>query len=207
MQLREALGQVAEIRAQLAEATVFRGYRAVTVGLSGVLGLAAAVVQAMWLPAPHENLDAYLYLWVGVAIVSVVVIVAEISWRAYRAESKLLREKTLLALEKFSPCLLAGAVLTYAIAERAVSAAELLPGIWGILFSLGIFASSRALPRPVVWCGVWYLLGGATVLLVLPSELALRPEVMAVLFGGGQILTAATLYWTLERTTDVCEGE
>ena len=45
MQLDEALRQISDIRHQMARSEVFRGYRSVTVGLSGGLGLLAAAVQ------------------------------------------------------------------------------------------------------------------------------------------------------------------
>jgi len=46
MELREALGQISEIRAQMSRTQSFGGFRSLTVGFSGVLGLVAAVFQA-----------------------------------------------------------------------------------------------------------------------------------------------------------------
>ena len=48
MELREALQQISDIRQQMARSEVFRGYRSLTVGSSGVLGLLAAAVQPRW---------------------------------------------------------------------------------------------------------------------------------------------------------------
>ena len=45
MELREALCQITEIRRQMARSEVFRGYRSLTVGSSGLLALLAAGVQ------------------------------------------------------------------------------------------------------------------------------------------------------------------
>ena len=36
----------------------------------------------------------------------------------------------------------------------------MLPGLWSILFSLGIFASYRLLPRETFWLAVYYLAAG-----------------------------------------------
>ena len=47
MELRQALAQVSEIREHLARTEVFRGYRSLTVGFSGLVGLTAAAVQAV----------------------------------------------------------------------------------------------------------------------------------------------------------------
>ena len=46
MELREALTQITEIRLQLARTEVFRGYRAMPVAFSGVVALAAGLIQA-----------------------------------------------------------------------------------------------------------------------------------------------------------------
>ena len=52
MDLSDALDQISEIRAHMARSEVFRGYRSLTVGFSGLAGLATAAVQAIWLPQP-----------------------------------------------------------------------------------------------------------------------------------------------------------
>jgi len=36
----------------------------------------------------------------------------------------------------------------------------MLPGLWQIVFSLGVLASRRSLPRPMFAAGVWYLGAG-----------------------------------------------
>lgn len=73
MELREALGQIAEIRHQMARSEVYRGYRSVTVGCSGVLALLAAVCQPYLVTSPGDDLQRYLLLWISVAAVSVMV--------------------------------------------------------------------------------------------------------------------------------------
>ena len=45
MELREALSQISEIRQQMARSEVFRGYRSITVGFSGVLGASGRSVS------------------------------------------------------------------------------------------------------------------------------------------------------------------
>ena len=107
------------------------------------------------------------------------------------------REVTRLALEQFAPCLLAGGLVTFVIARTRPESLSLLPGIWQILFSLGVFASYRLLPRATGAVGVFYL-GTGLVCLSL-GDSALSPWAMAVPFGLGQCLSAAILYWNLER--------
>ena len=75
----------------------------------------------------------------------------------------------------------------------------MLPGLWQILFGLGIFASCRLLPRPIFWVAVFYLGTGLALLAVAHGESALSPWWMGLPFGVGQMLAAIVLYCTLER--------
>jgi hypothetical protein len=177
---------------------VFRGYRSWTVGFSGVVGLAAAVAQAFWLPEPTQRLSAYLALWIGVAAVNVAVIGAEIWMRAQASGSVVTRRATLFAIEQFLPSLVVGGMLTLVIFRRAGQVAWMLPGLWALVFSLGIFASCRLLHRAVSLAGLWYLACGLLALAWGQGEAALSPWLMGVPFGVGQILTAVILHLTLE---------
>ena len=76
----------------------------------------------------------------------------------------------------------------------------MLPGLWAMLFSLGIFASCRLLPRAVVIAGAWYLSAAVLALAWGNGEAALSPWIMGITFGGGQLLTAVILHFTLERS-------
>jgi hypothetical protein len=199
MELQEALTQIAEIRRQVARTEIFRGYRAVPIAFSGLLALAAAGLQAVGLPDPVPNPSAYLTLWVGAAVVSVLAAGAGMAWRCRRPASPLVRTMTWLAVEQFLPCLVAGGLLTLVLATQAPESIWMLPGLWALLFSLGVFASYRLLPRATFWVGLYYLIAGLACLTVARGDSALSPWAMAVPFGGGQLLAAAVFYWTLER--------
>ena len=200
MELHEALSQISQIRRQIAHTAVFRGYRSLTMGCSGVLGVFAAIGQAIWIPRPTDRLDSYLTLWVGTAVVAATIVGAEMWFRALSSPSELTRQKTHFAMEQFAPCVLAGALLTIAIRHKAVASAWMLPGLWSIVFSLGMFASCRLLPRPMFLVGLFYLIGGAALLFAGADVAPLSPWSMGLLFGGGQLLSAAILYFTLEQS-------
>ncbi len=76
----------------------------------------------------------------------------------------------------------------------------LLPGLWQVLVSLGIFASVRSLPRSVALVGAWYFVAGFTVLLIGSASHALSPWTMGLPFVIGQLLMAALLYIASEET-------
>jgi hypothetical protein len=200
MELREALRQISEIRQQMAQSEVFRGYRSLTVGFSGVLGLVTALMQSQWVPNPAVNLERYVGLWFGIAILSLAVAGGEMYLKARRDGPGLSREMTTLAVEQFMPCLLLGVVLTLSICCGARQVAWMLPGLWSLLFSLGVFASYRLLPRQAFWVGVYYATSGCFCLIFGQDTQAFAPWQMALSFGGGQLLGAAILYWNLERT-------
>ena len=93
----------------------------------------------------------------------------------------------------------AGALLTVVIVRAVPESLWMLPGLWQIVYSLGIFASCRLLPRPTFWVAVFYLGTGLAVLALAHGEAALSPWSMGLPFGVGQVLAALVLYCTLER--------
>lgn len=210
MELHDALAQIAEIRQRMASGQVFRGYRAATTGFTAVVAALAACAQALWVPDAAKNLDGYLALWCGAAALCVIVVAVEMLLRCRRSESPLQRQMTLLAVDQFVPSVVAGGLLTWVVRDAAPDAAGLLPGLWAILFSLGVFASRRFLPRGIAVVAGYYLLAGLYCLTLRKDGVALSPWTMGTLFGTGQLLTAGVLYWSLERPArrrEAADGE
>jgi hypothetical protein len=197
MQLDDALSQVAQIRRQLAHSEIFRGYRAATTAFTGMVALAASLIQAIWLP---ETAEAFLALWLGAAALSITVVGAEMFISCRRAQSALRNQMTLSAVEQFIPSLVAGGLLTWVLARYAADVLWLLPGMWAALFALGIFASRRLLPRGAGAVGFWYLFTGlCSIVFASASRTEFSAWHMAVMFGIGQFILAGMLYWNLER--------
>jgi hypothetical protein len=207
MDLREALESIAVIRRRMAESEVFRGYRALPVAFSAMLALAAGFVQQTMLPRPEQNVPVYVGLWSAVAVLSMAAAGFAMVVRDRVAGVSSTRAITWLAIGQFIPCLIAAAAVTAVIVRIAPQTAWLLPGLWQVFFSQGVFASCRLLPRPTVAVGAFYLLSGIITLLVARGPNALSPWAMALPFGFGQLLSAAILYWTLERTDAQVESQ
>jgi len=199
MKLNDALAQIAEIRQQMAMSQLFRGYRAATTAFSAGVALVAAAIQRYWIGDTGlvEAYFAALWVWLAAAGVSLLVVGSEMVVRYRRNDSPLQREMTQSAVEQFVPCLVAGALLTFAIAEWAGGSLNMLPGLWCTLFGLGVMASRRVLPRGTFLVGAWYLLAGM-ICIATRREVSFSTQ-MAASFGGGQLLAAGVLYWTLER--------
>ncbi|MCA9042316.1 MAG: hypothetical protein KDA65_18330 [Planctomycetaceae bacterium] len=199
MELYDALNQIAAIREQMSKTELFRGYRSATVAFSGVLGIFAASIQTRWIPAPLKELEWYMLLWFFVATLSLILVGIELYWKAFCVGTGLMKQMTISAVGQFLPCIIIGALLTMCIFKGASEVAWMLPGLWALLFGLGIFSSYRMLPAPVCWVGVYYVVCGCGCLMLGQGEYAFSPWQMGITFGGGQLIAAFALYWTLER--------
>lgn len=202
MELHDALAHIAEIRHRVAGAQQFRGYRAGPVAATGLVAFAAAALQPLLIPTPAADLAGYLTLWTAASALGVLLPGLPIAVRDYLAGPTATRQLTREAVLQFAPCLLAGALLTAAVSRHVSSAAPLLPGLWQVLFGLGVLAGARLLPKPIAFVGAWYLGCGAVCVALGSAEFAFSPVLMAVPFGVGQLVTAAVLYWHYEREAD-----
>ena len=199
MELRDALSQIADIRLQMARTRVFRGYRSTTTLFSALVAVATAIVQSIWIPDAPRHVDSYLTLWFSSAVLCLLVVGAGIFLRYWKTDSSLHRELTFLAIQQFIPCIVVGGLLTYILMQVAWSSLWLVPGLWIILFGMGVLASRQLLPRAIGWIGAFYLLWGLVSIGCSTRLSPFSPWVMGIPFGVGQALSAAVLYWELER--------
>ena len=200
-ELHKALGDITSIRRQVARSTEFRGYGPATLAATGGIAILAAAVQAIWLPNPANRIPIYLAIWLSTAILSAGLIAVQTVTRSQRLHSGLADEMIHMAVEQFLPAAGAGVLLTIVLVKYVPSALWMLPGLWQITFSLGVFSSCRFLPRPMTVAGAWYLLTGLTCV-SLGDGRALSPWTMGVSYGVGQLLVAAILFFTAQEGSD-----
>ena len=127
------------------------------------------------------------------AALAVIITAAEMIARSRREHGGLADEMLYAAVEQYIPAGVAGTLLTVVLYRFAPDALPLVPGLWQIVFSLGVFASSRALPRGMFAVGVWYLAAGLGSL-ALAEAAPFSPLAMAIPFGVGQFLMALVLF-------------
>lgn len=199
LELHKALAEIQSIRGQLARGTRFRGYGPATLAATGALAIIAAAVQSRWLEAPGRAVNLYLGIWMATAVVSLIVISIETITRARRLYSTLAGEMIHSAAEQFLPAIVAGLLLTVVLWRGAPQSVWMLPGLWQIIFSLGVFSSCRVLPPQMFAVGIWYLVTGLICLTL--GGGAFSPWAMGVPFGVGQLLVAAVLQFG-EREAD-----
>ena len=189
--LDRVLADITAIRSQVAAGTAFQGYGPTALAATGALALAASVAQAALLDDPTGRPLTFLAGWIAVAIVS---IGAEMLARSRRHHSGLADAMILNAVEAFLPAGAAGALLLLVLARLAPESLWLLPGLWQVLVGLGLFASLRALPRPVALAAGWYVVAGLGTIAASVEGHALSPWTMGLPFALGQGLLALILH-------------
>lgn len=190
-----ALAEIAALRGQVARGTEFHGYGPATLAATGVLAMLAAIGQALWLPDPGADFIAYLALWSATAALSVALIAWETVTRARRIHSNLAQDMIATAIEQFLPAAAAGVLVTAVLLHFAPAELWMLPGLWQVVFSLGVFASCRFLPRAIVAVGLWYLGCGLACLALASGDNAFSPWAMGLPYGVGQLMVAFVLQW------------
>ena len=159
---------------------------------TGGIGLAAA-----GLAHGEPTAAGWLRIWLAAAVLAGVVgsgaMLAKMRRRMARDGSAVLSVPARKFLLSFWPAIAAGAVLTLALMDPAIQggdgdvARRILPGLWLLLYGVGITTAGAFSVRPVPLMGIGFLLLGVTALL-LPTvdgdlALALGFGVLQVVFG------------------------
>ena len=160
-----------------------------------VTALVTAILQHVLLPEPSQHPLTFLFGWAAAAALSAAMIWVEMLARTRRHHSGLADAMIHQAVEQFLPAGVAGVLLAVMLWKFAPETLWLLPGLWQILVSLGMFASVRSLPRTVAFAGAWYFVAGFATLLFASQSHTLSPWTMGLPFAIGQLLMAAILHF------------
>jgi hypothetical protein len=193
--LDKALADIIAIRSQLAAGTAFAGYGPAAVFATAGVALITAILQYFLLDDPTHKPLAFFLGWASAALSSSAMILIEMVARSRRHHSGLADAMIHQAVEQFLPSAVAGGLLAAMLWKFAPETLWLLPGLWQVLVSLGVFASVRSLPRTVALAGAWYFVAGFAVLLLASQSHALSPWTMGLPFVIGQSLMATILYF------------
>jgi hypothetical protein len=193
-ELQQALSEIHSIRNQVARGTEFRGYGPASIAASGILALLVAAAQTLWMAKSGKAYPmVWLGVWAGTAVVSVLLTGAETFTRSRRMHVGFAAEMVRSAVAQFLPAVMVGFLLTVVMMRVAAAECWMLPGLWELIFSLGVFASCRFLPRHMFAVGVWYLAAGLYCLAAASVTRTLSPWAMGIPFGVGQLMVAAVL--------------
>ena len=142
---------------------------------SGIVACLAAAFQDVLIAEPAANPAGYLGLWTGAAILSMfvtgiaMVLYCRRSTRRYRGPMRFWPSS------EFFLSVIAGGLVTFVLYHQVHVALWMLPGLWSIFFSLGIFASYRLLPKATFWVGVFYMMAGVLSLVWATGDFGFLP--------------------------------
>lgn len=188
MRLNEAIDQLDEIRAQMLRSELGPAFHTVPTAATGLLAVGLGAWQV--LVEPPRSGEAFAWSWLGLAVVAATLCGLDLVWRSTRATSDE-RRRTRLALVQLSPPLGVGVVLTGAL--LAEQATHLLPGTWALLFALALVSARPYLSRAFSAVAAFYALAGLGLLVFGVLDSTPRPLGMALVFGIGQLWSAALL--------------
>jgi hypothetical protein len=199
--LDKALADIRTMRRQMARSTEFRGYGPATLVITAALAVMAAAAQAVLLPDPATHINGYLAIWVSTAVLCASLTAAQTYMRSRRMHSGMSDEMLHMAIEQFLPSVGASVLVTFVFLHYLPNALWMLPAFWQLIFSLGVFASCRFLPRWMPAAGAWYLLS-ALVCFAIGDNRALAPQAMGIPFAAGQLLVAGILFFSEQEAHD-----
>ena len=168
------LRYIRETMASAAEFTAVPGWGGVAMGITA---LAAAYF------ASQQTAEArWLLVWLLEAGIAVAIAAPAAATKAHRANSQLFSGPGRKFLLSFAPAIVAGGLLTYALAHAGLYAA--LPGTWLLLYGTAIVTGGAFSVRVVPVMGLCLMILGAVALFV-PAQWG--DALMAAGFGGVQI--------------------
>jgi hypothetical protein len=193
--LNDALSHLADIHAQLAKTDVYRGLTARPVMLTGFVGILAACLQ----PRLIGDGDAigFVTYWLCTALACVLIGSSTAIYGYLFDHDALGRRRAQVVAGQLIPCLAAGAFLVLALLPVLDRCIGMLPGIWALLYALGLFSVRPFLPHATGWVAFYFLVAGTLLLNFLPLQTVPSPWSVAGVFAIGQF----GLAWVLHRNS------
>ena len=173
-----AMDNLRYIRQTMAAATTFTavsGWGTVTIGVSAL----CAAGLASFTHSPMR----WLFIWLSEAFLSVAISAYAMAQKARAANLPLWSEPARKMVFSFAPPVMVGAVLTLVFLERGLLG--LVPGVWMLLYGVGVVAAGTFSVRIVPVMGLAFMLVGAITLFVPPTW---ETACMAAGFGGLHLL-------------------
>lgn len=201
-EVEQAIARIADIRAQLAASTRFRGYAPEAVGVVGLLSLMITAMQVVWPARYAANDQQFVLIWGLLMAAGCLLIAGEAIVRTYRASDSMAHPMLVSAMRVMLPATAMAAALPVAVLAYAPQAAWIVPGVWQMQISLVAFASYATMPRQIIWPGAWFLFSGVAGLFLAGARGGLSPLVVGVPFVVGHFAIA----WALAERKERVDG-
>jgi hypothetical protein len=176
----ESIGVIRRTMERAASFSAIPGWGTVLMGLTAV---AAAAVAAR---APDRG--SWLALWLAEAAMAIAIGLAAMARKARRTRTRVLGASGRRFLLGLAPAVVAGAVITLALARADLTAP--LPGLWLLLYGCGLVAGGGQSARIVPAAGACFMALGTAALL---SPWGWGDAFMAAGFGGLSIVFGAVI--------------
>jgi hypothetical protein len=150
------LRYIRETMERAAEFTAVPGWGGVAMGLTALVAAYSASRQ--------HTADGWLSIWLIEAFVAVAIAAPACATKAHRSNAKVLSGPGRKFLLSFAPPIVAGGLLTYALAHAGLHA--LLPGMWLLLYGTAIVTAGSFSVRVVPILGLCLMLLGTAALFV-----------------------------------------
>jgi hypothetical protein len=149
----------------------------------GTVVIGVTAIGAAALAATTHSTTRWIFIWLCEAVLSVAISVYTMALKARAAKLPLWSEPARKILFSFAPPMAGGALLTLVLFEHDL--VTLLPGVWMLLYGIGVVAAGTFSVRIVPVMGVAFMTVG-TLALFTPAHLG--TEFMAAGFGGLHLL-------------------
>lgn len=155
--------------------TAVSGWGTVCIGLTALVATALSTMTT--------SVTRWVFIWLCEAALSVAISVYAMARKARAAKVPLWSEPARKIVFSFAPPLAVGALLTLVCYERELFV--LLPGIWMLLYGVGVMSAGTFSVRIVPVMGLSFLIAGT---LTLFAPLVWARFLMAAAFGGLHLL-------------------
>ena len=171
----EDLRFIRETMEGAASFTAVPGWGGVAMGLT-------ATVAACWGPSP-QSARPWLVTWLAAALVAFAIGTLAVHWKAQRAGTPVLTRPGRKFVLSLAPPLVVGGVLSVAIFSAGLI--RLLPGVWLLLYGVGVISAGTFSVRIVPIMGLCFMLAG---IIALFCPVTWANGLMAAGFGGIHIV-------------------
>jgi hypothetical protein len=155
--------------------TAVSGWGTVCIGVTALIATAMSTMT--------DSVTRWVFIWLFEAALSVAISIYAMVRKARAANVPLWSEPARKIVFSFAPPLAVGALLTLVCYERGLFG--LLPGVWMLLYGVGVIAAGTFSVRIVPVMGFAFMLVGT---LTLFAPLLWARVLMAVAFGGLHLL-------------------
>jgi hypothetical protein len=173
-----AMDNLRFIRQTMEAAATFTAVSGWGMVLTGGTAIAAALLSAA-----TNSPTRWLFIWLCEACLSVAISVYTMALKARAAQLPLWSEPARKIVFSFAPPMIVGALLTLLFFERGLVA--LLPGVWMLLYGVGVVAAGTFSVRVVPFMGIAFMVVGTVALFAPP---AWATACMVAGFGGLHLL-------------------